>query len=300
MEEEKNSNFQNRIFDEELAKRKTKLAEIKSAIEEGKETNYEANLSQLAELKQSVPILKERLEKLEANLRANEGKRRMVKIDDELENELKDEEKKKELAKLETEMNGMEESIKVGIKVEAMKPIVENLLLISQKTVEECTNPESLEKQENGLKMLEEIKLNLEKVMAEMPLANESASLRERGEKLLAELNGKIHELGKILGEKMAKAAQFMAIRMETIKELNELNKKLAIEEEQNVENQLAKIEGHSKKLEELSNKLKELPEEDLDEEKRTELKEIKNELENGRQNLNKTRQKLKVNLWVD
>jgi len=174
--------------------------------------------------------------------------------------------------------------------------------LISQKTVEECANPESLEKQENGLKMLEEIKLNLEKVMAEMPLANESASLRERGEKLLAELNAKIHELGQILGDKMAKAAQFMAIRMETIKELDELNKKLAerIEEEQNVENQLAELEGHSKKLEELKNKLQEMPEGDLDEEKRTEMKEIKNELENGKQNLDKTRQKLKVDLWVD
>jgi hypothetical protein len=282
------------MLQEELAKKKARLAEIAA-----KETNYEANLSQLAELKQSLPILKEMLEKLEANLKVDESKRRMVKIDAGLENELKEE--KKELAKLETEMNGMEESIKVRIKVEAMGPIVENLLLISQKTVEECSNPESLEKQENGLKILEEIKLNLEKVMAEMPLANESASLREIGEKLLAELNAKIHELGQILGEKMAKAAQFMAIRMETIKELDELNKKLAtqMEEGQNVE-QLAELEGHSKKLEELSNKLKEMPEGDLDEMKKREFKEMKNELEKGKHTVGKTRQKLKVNLWLD
>jgi hypothetical protein len=290
LDEEKKLNYQNQMLNEELVKKKARLAEIVA-----KETNYEANLSQLAELKQSLPILKEMLEKLEANLRMDEPKRRMVKIDAGLENELKEE--KKELAKLETEMNGMEESIKVRIKVEAMRPIVENLLLISQKTVEECANPESLEKQENGLKMLEEIKLNLEKVMTEMPLANESASLRERGEKLLAELNAKIHELGQILGEKMAKAAQFMAIRMETIKELDELNKKLAtqMEEGQNVE-QLAELEGHSKKLEELSNKLKEMPEGDFDEMKKKEFNEMKNELEKGKHTVGKTRQKLKVN----
>lgn len=281
------------MLEEELAKKKAELDEIAA-----KETNYEANLSQLAELKQSLPILKERLEKLEANLRVDETKRKMVKIDTELENELKEEKKKKELAKLEAEMNGMEESIQVRIKVEAIRPIVQNLLLISQKTVEECANPESLEMQENGLRMLEEIKLNLEKVMAEMPLTNEAASLRERGEKLLAELNGQIHELGQILGQKMAKAAQFMAIRMETIKELGELNKKLGTEVKEG--QQLAVLEGHSKKLEELANKLKEMPEEDLDEEKKRELKEMENGLENGKQNLDKTMLKLKVNLWVD
>jgi hypothetical protein len=293
LDEEKNANCQNRMLEEELAKKKAELDEIAA-----KETNYEANLSQLAELKQSLPILKERLEKLEANLRVDETKRKMVKIDTELENELKEEKKKKELAKLEAEMNGMEESIQVRIKVEAIRPIVENLLLISQKTVEECANPESLEMQENGLRMLEEIKLNLEKVMAEMPLTNEAASLRERGEKLLAELNGQIHELGQILGQKMAKAAQFMAIRMETIKELGELNKKLGTEVKEG--QQLAVLEGHSKKLEELANKLKEMPEEDLDEEKKRELKEMENGLENGKQNLDKTMLKLKVNLWVD
>lgn len=290
----KNLNSQSQTFEEDLAKKK---AELEGISKEG--INYEANLSALAELKQNLPLMKERLERLKANIVA-EPKRRIVEMDPELEKGLK--EKEKELMEMESQVNALEESQLVRIKVHAMSPVLENLLgAIAIKTTTEEFAEQSLEKQKEALRNLEEQKLNLENLLGEMPLAEESAPLRERGKGMLGQLVDQIQRLGNLLGQKMAMAAQFLALRTDALKQLDEMNKKLAEEKRdvQNAERELADLEEMGKKLDELEMKLNsQLPlEEGLDVESRKELDEMKKSVENFKKNLLKSKQIIEVGL---
>jgi len=147
-----------KAFDEELALRQKQFADAQAS------KDYEAGLSSTAELKQSIPLLEQKLQRLSADIAEQPALKLLRRNEDD------SQARAEKLAQLQASVDALQESLKMRIKVMALTPQLETLLMTTQHAIQEADKDQSLEIQEQKLKELEAQKQKLQTVLDALPL----------------------------------------------------------------------------------------------------------------------------------
>lgn len=277
-----------------------KTSELPTDIEVSK--NLEMELARTGELKQSVPLLRQRLETFMQTSEQAKPKRLMVSRDVRA---VQEDQLDRQLAELESSVDKMVETLVIRIKVTTMTPQLETLMLSTQRAVDEANAPEvdSLERQEASLRELEEQKQKLANLLEQLP-AKETEALRAKGSGQLGQLEQHIQRLGQKVGQRMATLAQFLAARTEVLEQLEGLNRKLE-QQRGGVEQSgatkaeedpmAAQLSGQQNRLGQLHAKFDQLDTEQLDGENRAELDKLNKYIQLKMADVEDLRRKLQV-----
>lgn len=267
--------------------------------------------------KRNLPMLREQLHGLVAVAHLLPAEQREM-LQQQMDIAAVEAQQRQNVAELECAIDALIERQRVRIKVGAIRPELETLMMQQQTmAMQQQQQPQTIEQQQQALKKMEEHKHKLDSLIAQLPsppTADDAddgivAPLREQCGEQLRQIDVQIRELGEMLGRKMALAAQFHAAHSHAIEQFDLLQRELAeltttkpldVVVEKQLQTDAAAIitalETREHGLEQLENKLRhELPIQELEMEQQQQLDQIHNSLQQGMQQLQQTKNQLEA-----
>uniref|UniRef100_A0A1I7VDT4 Septation ring formation regulator EzrA n=1 Tax=Loa loa TaxID=7209 RepID=A0A1I7VDT4_LOALO len=229
-----------------------------------------------------------KVEKVEGKLQSSEGMVKRALVTDDLYGRI---------VQLQNALDDKKRKLTDRAKLYAITPEISLINESVQNYVNEMEQIplQTVEEQNAALSELEGKKHQLENLLENIPLDDEGNELREKGSRLLGQLNDILKRLAGAVGEKLAALAAFNAIKDEIETQLSSLQAiPMLISDEitiSELDNRLHNINDKFGSLERLKNKINDADERNLDMEKITEKQNILHTIEEALDRLKDDRQ---------